>query len=122
MTLEGWSGEVVRPVMEKYPWAWVLFVPYIVLATFMVLNLFIGIVVDAMQQQQIAELKTGEVRDHDLRLVMEEIRALRQEIGRRGSVELQPGTTSEGASGLVGGPVPQPVTVGKGMRKRKRRR
>ena len=35
MTLEGWSGEIVRPVMEKYPWAWVLFVPYIVLATFM---------------------------------------------------------------------------------------
>jgi voltage-gated sodium channel len=122
MTLEGWSGEVVRPVMEKYPWAWVLFVPYIVLATFMVLNLFIGIVVDAMQQQQIAELKSGEVQDRDLRLVMDEIRALRQEIGHLGPVERRPGTASDGGTGLIDGPPPQLATAGKGIRKRKRRR
>lgn len=121
MTLEGWSGEVVRPVMEKFPWAWVLFVPYIVLATFMVLNLFIGIVVDAMQQQQMAELKGGELKDRDLRLVMEEIRTLRQEIVQRGPARAPPGTTPEGAVG-PGVASSQPSTPGKGMRKRKRRR
>jgi voltage-gated sodium channel len=51
MTLEGWA-EIVRKLMEKHPWAWAFFLPYIILATFMVLNLFIGIVVDAMQNQQ----------------------------------------------------------------------
>lgn len=56
MTLEGWSGEIVRPVMAKYPWAWIFFVPYIVLATFMVLNLFIGIIVDAIQHQAATDL------------------------------------------------------------------
>src|SRR5690606_27936413 len=48
MTLEGWPGDVARPVMEVYPLAWLFFVPFIVITTFAVLNLFIGIIVDAM--------------------------------------------------------------------------
>lgn len=51
MTLEGWSQEVVRPVMATYPWAWAFFIPFILITSFTVLNLFIGIIVDAMQQQ-----------------------------------------------------------------------
>jgi voltage-gated sodium channel len=49
MTLESWSMGIVRPVMEKFPYAWAFFVPYIIVTTFAVLNLFIGIVVNAMQ-------------------------------------------------------------------------
>lgn len=48
MTLEGWSEEVVRPVMAVYPWAWMFFIPFIIITSFAVLNLFIGIIVDAM--------------------------------------------------------------------------
>lgn len=81
MTLEGWANEVVRPVMEKYPWAWLMFVPYIVLTSFMVLNLFIGIVVDAMQQQN---LKTREavieVTETEYGRLLSEIGALRAEL------------------------------------------
>ncbi len=51
MTLESWSMGIVRPVMEEYPYAWAFFVPFILVTTFAVLNLFIGIIVDAMQQQ-----------------------------------------------------------------------
>ena len=42
---------IVRPVMIVYPLAWVFFVPFILITSFAVLNLFIGIIVDAMQQQ-----------------------------------------------------------------------
>lgn len=49
MTLESWSMGIVRPVMEQYPWAWLLFVPFIVSTSFAVLNLFIGILVNTMQ-------------------------------------------------------------------------
>jgi len=49
MTLESWSMGIVRPVMEIYPWAWLLFVPFIVATSFAVLNLFIGILVNTMQ-------------------------------------------------------------------------
>lgn len=43
---------IVRPTMEIYPWAWIFFVPFIVITSFAVLNLFIGIIVDAMQMTQ----------------------------------------------------------------------
>ena len=50
MTLESWSMGIVRPVMELHPWAWAFFVPFIVIATFTILNLFIGIIVSTMQE------------------------------------------------------------------------
>jgi voltage-gated sodium channel len=50
MTLESWSMGIVRPVMELFPYAWAFFVPFIILATFTILNLFIGIIVSTMQE------------------------------------------------------------------------
>jgi voltage-gated sodium channel len=49
MTLESWSMGIVRPVMEVYGWAWAFFVPFILVATFTMLNLFIAIIVNTMQ-------------------------------------------------------------------------
>ena len=51
MTLEGWVEGVVKPIMEKFPHAWIFFIIFIVFTTFMVLNLFIGVVVNAMQAE-----------------------------------------------------------------------
>lgn len=92
MTLEGWANEVVRPVMEKHPWAWLLFVPYIILTSFMVLNLFIGIVVDAMQQQNLSTRKAViEVTETEFGQLMQEIGALRSELRLiKGAEQLPP--------------------------------
>jgi voltage-gated sodium channel len=49
MTLESWSMGIVRPVMEVYSWAWIVFVAFIVMSSFTVLNLFIAIIIDSMQ-------------------------------------------------------------------------
>lgn len=49
MTLKSWSMGIVRPTMELFPLSWVFFVPFIIITSFTVLNLFIGIIVDAMQ-------------------------------------------------------------------------
>ena len=49
MTLESWSMGISRPVMEVYPYAWIFFIPFILIATFTMLNLFIGVIVSAMQ-------------------------------------------------------------------------
>ncbi len=57
MTLEGWP-DIVRTVMQTHPYAWIFFVFYILIATFSVLNLFIAVIVDAMQKQH-------EVEEHD---------------------------------------------------------
>jgi voltage-gated sodium channel len=55
MTLESWSMGIVRPTMELFPYAWIFFVPFIIITSFAVLNLFIGIIVDAMQTAHAAE-------------------------------------------------------------------
>ncbi|MGD8629326.1 MAG: ion transporter [Gammaproteobacteria bacterium] len=49
MTLESWSMGIVRPVMETHPYAWLFFIPFILVATFTILNLFIAIIVNTMQ-------------------------------------------------------------------------
>lgn len=48
MTLESWSMGIARPVMEAFPQAWIFFVPFILVVTFIMVNLFIGIIVDAI--------------------------------------------------------------------------
>jgi voltage-gated sodium channel len=55
MTLEGWSDGVVRPVMEVYPYAWAFFLPFILVTTFAVVNLLVGLVVNSMQDAHDAE-------------------------------------------------------------------
>jgi voltage-gated sodium channel len=109
MTLEGWSGEVVRPVMEVYPHAWAFFIPFILVTAFAMLNLFIGVIVDAMQARDNAG-ETGDpapagpepaksAAGNDPALLLAEIRALRREMeGLRARLE-----------GPVGSPGPSPA-------------
>jgi len=49
MTLESWSMGIVRPVMEVYPYAWLFFIPFIMMTTFAVVNLLVGLIVNSMQ-------------------------------------------------------------------------
>jgi voltage-gated sodium channel len=81
MTLESWSMGIVRPVMEKFPYAWAFFVPYIVITTFAALNLFIGIVVTAMQTEhdQAATDQRDALHQENLTM-MEELKHIRAEI------------------------------------------
>lgn len=55
MTLESWSMGISRPVMERFPYAWTFFVPFILVSTYTMLNLFIAIIVGATQAQADAE-------------------------------------------------------------------
>ncbi|KKO47807.1 ion transporter [Arsukibacterium sp. MJ3] len=49
MTLESWSMGIARPVIAEFPYAWAFFVPFILIATFTMLNLFIAVIVNAVQ-------------------------------------------------------------------------
>jgi len=55
MTLESWSMGIVRPVLEVYPWAWLFFVPFILVTTFAVVNLVVGLIVNSMQDAHAEE-------------------------------------------------------------------
>jgi len=89
MTLESWSMGIVRPVMEVHPYAWIFFIPFILVATFTMLNLFIAIIVNAMQLQteyetektvEAVESATQRVDAHvhqDIKRIEEELRRIR---------------------------------------------
>lgn len=76
MTLESWSMGIVRPVMEVYPLAWVFFVPFVLVSSFIVLNLFVTIIVNSMHEEQDEE---GH-RERDL--ILTEIRDLKEQLNR----------------------------------------
>jgi voltage-gated sodium channel len=80
MTLEGWVDGVARPIMEKHPYAWLFFIPFIIGTTFTILNLFIGIIVNAMQQE-VAKAEAAE-RAAEREMMHEETAPLTAEIKR----------------------------------------
>jgi voltage-gated sodium channel len=86
MTLESWSMGIVRPVMEVYPGAWAFFVPFIVVTSFSVLNLFIALIVNSMQTLQARaneDVRAEATVAHDEReLLLQRIEALADEVRR----------------------------------------
>jgi voltage-gated sodium channel len=62
MTLESWSSGIARPMMEELPYSYMFFIPFILLATYTTLNVFIAIVVNTMNEINRAEMKEEEER------------------------------------------------------------
>lgn len=74
MTLESWSSGIARPMMEVLPYAYLFFIPFILIATYTTLNIFIAIVVNTMNELQANELQKEE--DHIKAFIKEEHKAL----------------------------------------------
>ncbi len=84
MTLEGWV-EVAKGLMETFPWAWAFFIIFIVMTTFMVLNLFIGVVVNAMQAEATKSADAERAAEREIiheeaAPILAEVKRLRNEI------------------------------------------
>jgi voltage-gated sodium channel len=89
MTLDDWAN-IVKPAMEEHGYALLFFLPFIIVSTFVVLNLFIGVIVESIQTLReareaqdpatvaadAAEREEAEER----RALLAEIRALRAEV------------------------------------------
>jgi voltage-gated sodium channel len=76
MTLEGWA-DIARAVMAREPGAWVFFLVFILLATFTVLNLFIAVIVNAMQEPETPVHHHPVASRDDVEALRAEIAALR---------------------------------------------
>lgn len=76
MTLESWSSGIARPMMDAYPWSWAFFVPFILVSSFMVLNLFIAIIVTATQSIHQDE------EDLERRQLLAELRSINDRLKR----------------------------------------
>lgn len=93
-------GDTVRDLDKAHPWAWVFLLIFTIIASFAVLNLFIGVIVDAIQETRVlrdaakrVEAEVTEIEKTDKviavtqaqqaevqRAMLEEIRALRAEV------------------------------------------
>ncbi len=77
MTLEGWSEEIARPVMEIFPSAWVFFLIFIFISTFIVVNLFVAVIVDSINSaKEEANHEQGVTPTH----IIESLNGLRSEL------------------------------------------
>lgn len=56
VTLEGWV-EVMEKALEARPWSWIYFVSFVLIGTFVVLNLFIAIIINNLEAAKLTELE-----------------------------------------------------------------
>ncbi|WP_232735768.1 ion transporter [Alteribacter populi] len=72
VTLESWASQVMRPIFEQLPWSWVYFVSFVLVGTFVVFNLFIGVIVNNVEKAENGEEEIDETK--------EEVKELRKEV------------------------------------------
>ena len=78
MTLESWSDGIARPVMEKFPNSWIFFVIFIIIATFVVVNLFVAAIVDSFSAHSAADKEEEKRIQDEAQRHLEEQRLLLQ--------------------------------------------
>lgn len=76
MTLEGWSEGVARPIMDKMPQAWIFFLLFIMISTFVVVNMFIAVIVDSLNN---LEKDTTKIKNEE-HSIHQDVSALRQQV------------------------------------------
>ena len=92
VTLDSWASGVMRPLNEIVPWAWIYFVSFVLVGTFVIINLFVGVIVNNVQQANITvedrekakeKERKNEVMGEDIKMLREEIAELKQLIETR---------------------------------------
>lgn len=84
MTLESWSMGISRPVMEVFPEAWLYFVPFVLISSFIVMNVVVGIVVNSISEVTEISKKSDpeENKDSKETAISEEIAAVREHLAK----------------------------------------
>ena len=98
VTLEDWT-DIMYAAMAHYDWAWIYFVSFVVMGTFVVVNLFIAVVLnnlDEAKTERLKELQTPPTRDEILR-ELKSTQAALQALQER--LERAEGTGSRAAGG-----------------------
>ena len=80
ITLDNWTN-VMNTAMRHYPWAWMYFVSFVVVGTFVVINMFIAIIINSLddaKRERPPEIEGPVSREQ----LMQEVRAARQTLER----------------------------------------
>ncbi|WP_227935049.1 ion transporter [Alkalihalobacillus deserti] len=81
VTLESWASGVMRPIFAELAWSWIYFVVFILVGTFIVFNLFIGVIVNNVEKANEAE-KEEETNTElqELKAEISEMKAMLQKL------------------------------------------
>ncbi|SDJ76067.1 ion transporter [Nonomuraea jiangxiensis] len=79
MTGDDW-GNIAREVMQTHPSAWIFFTIFILVCTFVVLNLFMAVVVSAMDEENAEERAALEDTSAHTQQILNELAELRKEL------------------------------------------
>ncbi|MDQ0339345.1 voltage-gated sodium channel [Caldalkalibacillus uzonensis] len=89
VTLESWASGVMRPIMAEVFWSWIYFVTFILVGTFVIFNLFVGVIVSNVERAETEEAEEEQqphqrvsadhsVSDEEIKQLRNEIKELRQ--------------------------------------------
>jgi voltage-gated sodium channel len=80
LTFEDWT-DVMYEGMEVYPWSWIYFVSFVVIAAFVFYNLFVAVIIGEMEKINNADIEDEIHNDSKkLDLLLEEMQNLKDEI------------------------------------------
>ncbi|HIP31112.1 MAG TPA: ion transporter [Sulfurospirillum arcachonense] len=84
-TFEDWT-DVMYETMEVYPWSWIYYISFIIIAAFVFFNLFVAVIIGEMQKMQDEKMKE-EIHEDSKKLdtLLEEIRELREIVEKQKS-------------------------------------
>ena len=87
MTLESWSMGISRPVMEVYSAAWLYFVPFVLISSFIVMNVVVGIVVNSISEVTAEDTKKAEEKEEEtdadrIKALTVEVKEMRETLAR----------------------------------------
>ncbi len=88
ITLEDWT-DIMYTAMELHPWAWLYFVSFVVLASFVVINLFIAVVINnlnTVKEERLRasqEPKSADALINELRATQASLRRLEEDLHQR---------------------------------------
>ena len=77
MTIESWSMGIARPVIAVFPFAWIYFVSYILITSFVVMNIVVGIVLNSINE---SSSENGESANDDIASIEAEFEKLKQQV------------------------------------------
>jgi voltage-gated sodium channel len=99
MTGEAWP-DIAAQVLPEHPTAWIFFVIFILVSTFVALNLFTAVVVSAMEPERREEIQIDSSILDEIRALRAEIAALRRDSGPLPS-QPSPASSSSSASSVA---------------------
>src|SRR5699024_9566039 len=76
ITLESWASGVMRPILEEDPSSWWYFVTFIIIGAFVIINLFVGVIVNNVEEASREETPTP--TDIKLAEVQEELKEIKK--------------------------------------------